>query len=157
MFEWFNKCIKENADNRYPDVSSLQRKWNDRNKVWKYLSVIVILFIAAFPTYFYLSEENSEKKEIAIKEAQIAEIKSDVRAFYEDFINDLNSHTDAEGYIEYSEFGKLMTEFVEEYTQYMNDKVYTITDDELKQRAILEMTLKYNEFYNMIKSLKSKD
>lgn len=152
-----NRCIKENADSRYPDVSSLQRKWNDRNKIWKYLSVIVILFIAAFPTYLYLSEENAEKKEIAIKEAQIAEIKNDVRIFFEDFINDLNSHTDAEGYIEYSEYVKLMTEFTEEYTQYQNDKIYTITDDELKQRAILEMTLKYNEFYNMIKSLKSKD
>ena len=152
-----NKCIKENADNRYPDVSSLQRKWNDRNKVWKYLAFIVILFIAAFPTYLYLSEENAEKKEIAIKEAQIAEIKNDVRIFFEDFTNRLNSHTDAEGYMEYSEYVKLMTEFVEEYTQYMNDKVYTITDDELKQRAFLEMTLKYNEFYNMIKSLKSKD
>ena len=152
-----NKCIKENADNRYPDVSSLQRKWNDRNKVWKYLAFIVILFIAAFPTYLYLSEENAEKKEIAIKEAQIAEIKNDVRIFFEDFTNRLNSHTDAEGYMEYSEYVKLMTEFVEEYTQYLNDKIYTITDDELKQRAILEMTLKYNEFYNMIKSLKSKD
>ena len=152
-----NKCIKENADNRYPDVSSLQRKWNDRNKVWKYLAFIVILFIAAFPTYLYLSEENAEKKKIAIKEAQIAEIKNDVRIFFEDFTNRLNSHTDAEGYMEYSEYVKLMTEFVEEYTQYMNDKVYTITDDELKQRAFLEMTSKYNEFYNMIKSLKLKD
>lgn len=64
-----NKCIKENVAARYPDVCSLQRKWNDRNKVWKYLSVVVILLVAAFPTYLYLSEENAEKKEIAIKEA----------------------------------------------------------------------------------------
>ena len=145
-----NKCIKEKADDRFSDVAALQRKWNGRNKVWKYLIVIVILLVAAFPTYLYLSEENAEKKEIAIKEAKIAEIKSDVRAFFEDFINDLNSHTDAEGYIEYSEYGKLMTEFAEEYPQYMNDIVYSLTDDELKQRAILEMTLIYNEYVNMI-------
>lgn len=152
-----NRCIKENVDNRYPDVSSLQRKWNDRNKVWKYLAFIVILFIAAFPTYLYLSEENAEKKEIAVKEARITEIKKDIRAFFEDFINELSSHIDAEGYMEYSEYVKLMTEFTEEYTQYQNEKIYTITDDELKQRAFLEMTSKYNEFYNMIKSLKLKD
>lgn len=145
-----NKCIKENVGSRYSDISSLQRKWNDRNKVWKYLTVIVILLVAAFPTYLYLSEENAEKKEIAIREAKIAEIKSDVRAFFEDFINDLNSHTDAEGYIELSEFSELMTEFAEEYTQYMNDKVYSLTDDELKQIAILEMTLIYNEYFRMI-------
>ncbi len=145
-----NKCIKENVGSRYSDISSLQRKWNDRNKVWKYLAVIVILLVAAFPTYLYLSEENAEKKEIAIKEAKIAEIKSDIRAFYEVYINELNSHTDAEGYIEYSEFVKLMTEFAEEYTQYMNDKVYSLTDDELKQIAILEMTLIYNEYVSMI-------
>ena len=143
-----NKCIKEKADDRFSDVAALQRKWNDRNKVWKNLAVIVILLVAAFPTYLYLSEENAERKEIAVKEAQIAEIKSDVRAFFEDFINDLNSHTDAEGYIEYSEYVKLMTEFVEEYTQYMNDKVYSLTDDELKQIAILEMTSNYNALYN---------
>ena len=143
-----NKCIKENVGSRYQDVSSLQRKWNDRNKVWKYLAVIVILLVAAFPTYLYLSEENAERKEIAIKEAKIAEIKNDIRAFYEVYINELNSHTDAEGYIEYSEFVKLMTEFTEEYTQYMNDKVYSLTDDELKQIAILEMTSNYNAFYN---------
>ena len=145
-----NKCIKEKADDRFSDVAALQRKWNGRNKVWKYLAVIVILLVAAFPTYLYLSEENAEKKEIAIKEAKIAEIKSDVRAFFEDFINDLNSHTDAEGYIEYSEYGKLMTEFAEEYPQYMNNIVYSLTDDELKQRAILEMTLIYNEYVSMI-------
>ena len=145
-----NKCIKENVGSRYSDISSLQRKWNDRNKVWKYLAVIVILLVAAFPTYLYLSEENAENKEIAIREAKIAEIKSDVRAFFEDFINDLNSHTDAEGYIELSEFSELMTEFAEEYTQYMNDKVYSLTDDELKQIAILEMTLIYNEYFRMI-------
>ena len=145
-----NKCIKENVGSRYPDISSLQRKWNDRNKVWKYLSVIVILLVAAFPTYLYLSEENAEKKEIAVKEAQITEIKSDIRAFFEDFINDLNSHTDAEGYIEYSEYVKLMAEFAEEYPQYMNDRIYSLTDYELKQRAILEMTLIYNEYVNMI-------
>ena len=145
-----NKCIKENVGSRYSDISSLQRKWNDRNKVWKYLAVIVILLVAAFPTYLYLSEENAERKEIAVKEAKIAEIKSDIRAFFEDFINDLNSHTDAEGYIELSEFSELMTEFAEEYTQYMNDKVYSLTDDELKQIAILEMTLIYNEYFRMI-------
>lgn len=145
-----NKCIKEKADDRFSDVAALQRKWNGRNKIWKYLLVFLILFVAAFPTYLYLSEENAEKKEIAIKEAKIAEIKSDIRAFFEDFINDLNSHTDAEGYIEYSEYVKLMTEFAEEYPQYMNDKVYSLTDDELKQRAILEITLIYNEFFNMI-------
>ena len=145
-----NKCIKENVGSRYSDISSLQRKWNDRNKVWKYLTVIVILLVAAFPTYLYLSEENAERKEIAVKEAKIAEIKSDIRAFFEDFINDLNSHTDAEGYIELSEFSELMTEFAEEYTQYMNDKVYSLTDDELKQIAILEMTLIYNEYFRMI-------
>ena len=143
-----NKCIKENVGSRYPDVSSLQRKWNDRNKVWKYLAVIVILLVAAFPTYLYLSEENAEKKEIAIKEAKIAEIKSDIRAFYEVYINELNSRTDTEGYIELSEYAKLMTEFAEEYTQYMNDRIYTLTDDELKQRAFLEMTSNYNAFYN---------
>lgn len=152
-----NKCIKENVGSRYSDISSLQRKWNDRNKVWKYLAVIVILLVAAFPTYLYLSEENAERKEIAIKEAKIAEIKSDVRAFFEDFINDLNSHTDAEGYIELSEFSELMTEFAKEYTQYMNDKVYSLTDDELKQIAILEMTSNYNtlynEFVNMVKGI----
>lgn len=143
-----NKCIKENVGSRYPDISSLQRKWNDRNKVWKYLTVIVILLVVAFPTYLYLSEENAERKEIAVKEAKIAEIKSDVRAFFEDFINDLNSHTDAEGYIELSEYSKLMTEFAEEYTQFINDRIYTLTDDELKQIAILEMTSNYNAFYN---------
>ena len=145
-----NKCIKENVGSRYLDVSSLQRKWNDRNKVWKYLAVIVILLVAAFPTYLYLSEENAEKKEIAIKEAKIAEIKSDIRAFFEDFINDLNSHTDAEGYVEHSEYLKLLSGFVEEYTQYQNDRIYSLTDYELKQRAILEMTLISNECFSMI-------
>lgn len=152
-----SKCIKENVGSRYPDISSLQRKWNDRNKVWKNLAVIVILLVAAFPTYLYLSEENAEKKEIAIKEAKIAEIKSDVRAFFEDLINDLNSHTDAEGYIEHSEYLELMSGFVEEYTQYMNDRIYTLTDGDLKQRAILEMTSNYNalynEFVNMVKGI----
>lgn len=145
-----NKCIKENVGSRYSDVSSLQRKWNDRNKVWKYLTVIVILLVASFPTYLYLSEENAERKEIAVKEAKIAEIKSDIRAFFEDFINDLDSHTDAEGYIEHSEYLKLMSGFVEEYTQYQNDRIYSLTDDEFKQRAILEMTLIYNEYVSMI-------
>ena len=43
-----------------------------------------------------------------------------------------------------------MTKFTEEYTQYQNDKIYTITDYELKQIAILEMTLIYNEYVSMI-------
>ena len=31
---------------------------------------------------------------------------------------------------------------------FINDKDYTLTDDELKQRAFLEMTSNYNAFYN---------
>lgn len=145
-----NKCIKEKADDRFSDVAALQRKWNGRNKVWKYLAVIVILLVAAFPTYLYLSEEYAEKKEIAVKEAKIDEIKKDIITFFEYYINELGSHTDAEGYIEFSEYSKLMTELAEEYTKYLNDSIYSLTDDELKQRAILEMTLIYNEYVSMI-------
>lgn len=152
-----NKCIKEKADDRFSDVAALQRKWNGRNKVWKYLAVIVILLVAAFPTYLYLSEEYAEKKEIAVKESQIEKIRKDVRTFFEYYINELGLRTDAEGYIEYSEFVKLMTEFTEEYTKYLNDSIYSLTDDELKQRAILEMTSDYNalynEFVNMVKRI----
>lgn len=145
-----NKCIKEKADDRFSDVAALQRKWNGRNKVWKYMAVIVILLVAAFPTYLYLSEEYAEKKEIAVKEAKIDEIKKDIITFFEYYINELGSHTDAEGYIEFSEYSKLMTELAEEYTKYLNDSIYSLDDDELKQRAILEMTLIYNEYVSMI-------
>lgn len=145
-----NKCIKEKADDRFSDVAALQRKWNGRNKVWKYLAVIVILLVAAFPTYLYLSEEYAEKKEIAVKEAKIDEIKKDIITFFEYYINELGLRTDAEGYIEFSEYSKLMTELAEEYTKYLNDSIYSLDDDEFKQRAILEMTLIYNEYVSMI-------
>lgn len=151
-----NKCIKEKADDRFSDVAALQRKWNGRNKIWKYLLVFLILFVAAFPTYLYLSEENAEKKEILLKESQIEKIRKDVGTFFEYYKNELDLHADADGYIPYLKYYDLMTEFTEEYTRYLNDSIYSLTDDELKQRAILETTLLYNEYFNIIDDYKVK-
>ena len=151
-----NKCIKEKADDRFSDVAALQRKWNGRNKIWKYLLVFLILFVAAFPTYLYLSEENAEKKEILLKESQIEKIRKDVGTFFEYYKNELDLHADADGYIPYLKYYDLMTEFTEEYTKYLNDSIYSLADDELKQRAILETTLLYNEYFNIIDDYKVK-
>lgn len=133
-----------------------KKKWNGRNKVWKYLIVIAILLVAAFPTYLYLSEEYAEKKEIAVKESQIEKIRKDVGTFFEYYKNELDLHADADGYIPYLKYYDLMTEFTEEYTKYLNDSIYSLTDDELKHRAILETTLLYNEYFNIIDDYKVK-
>ena len=140
-----NRCCKENPKQRFSDVDDLQKKWNNRNKVWKSLAVLLILFVASFPTYLYFSEGNAEKKEIAMRETKIEQIKEGAKMMLEELYIEIKSNVDADGYIELSKYSEIMQDFAKKWTQYQEDNVYNNPDPEVVQRAMLETTKIYNE------------
>ena len=45
------RCCKENPKQRYSDVVELQKSWQGRNRIWKWLAMFCVLVAIAVPTF----------------------------------------------------------------------------------------------------------
>ena len=142
----FNKCIKEKADDRFSDVTALQRKWNGRNKVWKWLLAVIIILSLALPTYYLVKEKFDERQEIIQQEEMLETIKRESAAICEEWLNNVETHLATYGQISWNEMDEVYKQFIYKWRQYQDEILSSIADKDLKEEVILEMTLIFNKY-----------
>ena len=151
-----DKCIKEKADDRFSDVTALQRKWNGRNKVWKWIATVILILSVAMPTYYLVKERFEERQEMTRQEEFLDKIKKESTAMCEDWLHNVEliyaNELSAESMNELSEVTK---QFVYKWRQYQDEILLSIPNRKMKEDVLLEMTLIFNEYNEKVVRLEN--
>ena len=138
------RCCKENPQQRFSDVAELQKKWNNRNRIWKSLATLFILIMIAVPTFLYADLKMEEERKIRYREQFIESVKTEVRQKFETAIDSVAKFEDEVAKNQY------IRDFIEEYSEYSAETISEIQDLELKNIVTLEMTMTANEYLNKL-------
>ena len=138
------RCCKENPQQRYSDVSELQKKWNNRNRIWKSLATLFILIMIAVPTFLYADLKMEDVRKIRYREQFIESVKTEVRHKFETAIDSVAKFEDEVAKDQY------IRDFIEEYSEYSTETISEIQDLELKNIVTLEMTMTANEYWDKL-------
>jgi serine/threonine protein kinase len=138
------RCCKENPQQRFSDVSELQKKWNNRNRIWKSLATLFILIMIAVPTFLYADLKMEEARKIRYREQFIESVKTEVRHKFETAIDSVAKFEDEVVKYQY------IRDFIEEYSEYSSETISEIQDLELKNIITLEMTMTANEYWGKL-------
>ncbi len=141
-----NKCIQKEVGKRYSDISVLQKKWRDRNRIWKFIAASIILLALAIPTYYLVKDKVEERQEKTQQENVLDEIKRESVAMCEDLLSKVESHIETNGSISAMDFSELYAPFVEKWRQYQDEVISNIADGDLKTKIVLEMALIFNKY-----------
>ena len=136
------RCCKENPKQRYSDVVELQKSWQGRNKVWKYLAVLCMLIVIAVPTFLYADLKIEEVKKIRHREWLIESVKAEVTQMFEVALDSVDKIED------FDTKQQFLSDFTEEYSRYSSQKLSEIQDPELRNIITLEMTMVSNEYWS---------
>ena len=138
------RCCKENPQQRFSDVSELQKKWNNRNRIWKSLATLFILIMIAVPTFLYADLKMEDVRKIRYREQFIESVKKEVRHKFETAIDSVAKFEDEVAKVQY------IRGFIEEYSEYSAETISEIQDLELKNIVTLEMTMTANEYWDKL-------
>ena len=138
------RCCKENPQQRFSDVSELQKKWNNRNKIWKWLATLFILIMIAVPTFLYADLKMEEARKIRYRENVIENVKAEVTQMFETALDSVEKIEDIDAKYQY------VTDFTKEYIEYNSQKLSEIQDPELRNIITLEMTMVSNEYWDKL-------
>ena len=138
------RCCNENPKQRYSDVSELLKSWQGRNRIWKWLAAICLLFAIAVPTYLYADLKMEEARKIRYREQFIESVKTEVRHKFETAIDSVAKFEDEVAKYQY------IRDFIEEYSEYSTETISEIQDLELKNIVTLEMTMTANEYWDKL-------
>ena len=138
------RCCKEKTQQRFSDVSELQKRWQGRNRIWKSLATLFILIMIAVPTYLYADLKMEEARKARYREQFIESVKTEVRQKFETAIDSVANFEDEVAKYQY------IRNFVEEYSEYSTETISKIQDLELKNIVTLEMTMTANEYWDKL-------
>ena len=138
------RCCKENPQQRFSDVAELQKNWNGRNRIWKWLATLFILIMIAVPTFLYADLKMEEERETRYREQFIESVKTEVRQKFETAIDSVTKFEDEVAKYQY------IRNFVEEFSEYSTETISEIQDLELKNIVTLEMTMTANEYWDKL-------
>ena len=135
------RCCKENPQQRFSDVSELQNKWKNRNKIWKWLATLFILIMIAVPTFLYADLKMEDVRKIRYRENVIESVKAEMTLMFEAALDSVAKIEDIDAKYQY------VTDFTKEYIEYNSQKLSEIQDPELRNIITLEMTMVSNEYW----------
>ena len=138
------RCCKENPQQRFSDVSELQKRWQGRNRIWKLLAAICLLFAIAVPTFLYADLKMEEERKTRYRENEIESVKAEVRQMFDAALDSVAKIEDS---VARQEF---ILSFTEEYSRYNFQKLSEIQDPELRNIITLEMTMVSNEYWSRL-------
>ena len=143
------RCCKEKPQQRFSDIAELQKKWQGRNRVWKWLIAICLLFAIVVPTFLYADLKIEEERKIRYREQFIESVKTEVRQKFETAIDSVAKYEDEVVKYQY------IRDFIEEYSEYSTETISEIQDLELKNIVTLEMTMTANEYWDRITKIEN--
>ena len=136
------RCCKENPKQRYSDISELQKSWQGRNRVWKWLATFCVLVAIALPTFLYAELKMEDERKIRHREQLIESVKTEVAQMFEAALDSVNKIEDSSGKIQY------ISDFTDEYSRYQTKILSEIQDAELRDVIVTEMTITFNEYWS---------
>lgn len=137
-------CCKKNPQQRFSDVSELQKRWQGRNRIWKWLATLFIFVLIAVPTFLYADLKMEDVRKIRYREQFIESVKTEVKHKFETAIDSVAKFEDEVEKYQY------IRDFIEEYSEYSTETISEIQDLELKNIVTLEMTMTANEYWDKL-------
>ncbi len=125
------KCTSEKRENRYSELDELQRVWNGRNKIWKFMAALSVLVTIIIPTLLYISMLKGEEQKIDQRDILIQEVKSEISRIFDESQGDV-------------------LKMAEEYTEYQNKIISETEDVELRNVLQNEMVLHYTKEFERV-------
>ena len=135
------RCCKEKPQQRYSDVAELQKVWQGRNRIWKWLAIICLLVVIAVPTILYADLKMEEERKNRYRENVIESVKAEMTLMFETALDSVAKIEDIDAKYQY------VTDFTKEYIEYNSQKLSEIQDPELRNIITLEMTMVSNEYW----------
>lgn len=123
------RCCHANAEERYENISALQRAWCNRNLPQKVLLGIVAVAIFALPFIFLGQTKLDERNERMEREQLFRQIERDVERVYKVATDSVSR----EVYYEFASSHLLL--FFEELAKYQSEHITPIVDMELNTLA----------------------
>ena len=136
------RCCKENSNQRYSDVAELQKSWQGRNRVWKWLATFCVLVAIALPTFLYADLKMEEERKIRHREQLIESVKMEVTQMFEMALDSVAKIEDSAGKVQY------ISDFIDEYSRYQTMILSEIQDAELREVIVTEMAITSNEYWS---------
>lgn len=126
------KCIKQNPEERYPDITTLQTAWQNRNRkrtILLYITVAIIVLLSSVLLINKIIEEKNWEEE---KATAIIQIEAELNEFYQVALDSIQNHA------HFKEFALNTVQSYWNKVEYQRKhKIYTITNEEL--RTILDI------------------
>ena len=138
------RCCKENSNQRYSDVAELQKSWQGRDRVWKWLATFCVLIAIALPTFLSADLKMEEERKIRQREQLIESVKTEVAQMFEAALDSVNKIENITAKYQY------ISDFTNEYIEYNSQKLTEIQDTELRNIITLEMTMVSNEYWSRL-------
>lgn len=123
------RCCCANAEERYENISALQRAWRNRNLPQKVLLGVVVATIFALPFIFWGQTKLDERNEAREREQLFRQIERNVERVYMVTTDSISR----EVYYEFASSHLLL--FYEELAKYQNEHITPIADMELNTLA----------------------
>ena len=136
------RCCCANAEERYENISALQRAWRNRNLPQKVLLGVVVATIFALPFIFLVQTKLAERNEMREREQLFRQIERDVEQIYTIAADSISRAV-------YYEFANNhIVSFWEELAKYQNDNIASIADAVLNTLATNVYTHTLNKYHN---------
>ena len=126
------KCIKQNPEERYPDITTLQTAWQNRNRKRIILLYITVAIIVLLSSVLLINKTIEEKNWEEEKATAITQIETELNEFYQVALDSIQNHA------HFKEFALNTVQSYWNKVEYQRKhKIYTITNEEL--RTILDI------------------
>ena len=138
------RCCRANTEERYENISALQRAWRNRNLPQKVLLGIVAVAIFALPFIFLGQTKLSELNAMRERELLFQQIERDVEYIYAITADSISRAV-------YYEFANNhIVSFWEELAKYQSENIASIADAELNTLATNVYTHTLNKYHNRL-------
>ena len=136
------RCCRANAEERYENISALQRAWYNRNRPQRVMFGVVVAAIFALPFIFLGQTKLTELNTMRERELLFQQIERDVEYIYAITADSISRAV-------YYEFANNhIVSFWEGLSKYQSENIASIADAELNTLATNVYTHTLNKYHN---------
>ena len=138
------RCCRANTEERYENISALQRAWYNRNRPQRVLLGVIASLIFILPLLFWGQTKIAERNEMRERELLFQQIERDVEHIYAITADSISRAV-------YYEFANNhIVSFWEELAKYQSENITSIADAELNTLATNVYTHTLNKYHNRL-------
>ena len=138
------RCCRVNAEERYENISALQRAWYNRNRPQRVLLGVIASLIFILPLLLWGQTKLAEQNKTKERELLFQQIERDVEHIYA-ITADSISRT-----VYYEFANNHILSFWEELAKYQSENIASIADAELNTLATNVYTHTLNKYHNRL-------